>query len=84
MTEESAQNGQVPESPVPAKKRPKASLEIREQQLAPKPSLWPIALALTLIIAFIGVMIINTTPILLIVGAVLVIIAIIGWMTEKH
>lgn len=84
MTEESAQNGQVPESPVPVKKRPKVSLEVREQQLAPKPSFWPIALALTLIIAFIGVMIVNTTPILLIVGVVLVIIAVIGWMTEKH
>ena len=85
VTEESAQDGQAPEQPEqPARKRPKVPLEVQEQKLAPKPSFWPIVLALTLIIAFIGVMIVNTTPILLIVGAVLVIGAIIGWMVEKH
>ncbi len=82
MAEEPGQNGQEPEQPVA--KRQKVPLEVQEQRLAPKPSFWPIVLALTLIITFVGVMISNVTPILLGVGVVLVIVAIIGWMMEKH
>lgn len=79
MVEESDQNAKPPEQT--AKKRPKVSLEEREKRLTPRPSFWPIALALALVIAFIGVMI---NPILLGVGAVLTIVAIIGWILEKH
>jgi hypothetical protein len=82
VAEEPGQNGQEPERP--AAKRQKVPLEVQEQKLTPRPSSWPIALALTLVIAFIGVMIVNVTPILLGVGVVLVIVAIIGWMVEKH
>jgi cytochrome c oxidase subunit IV len=79
VAEESGQSEQPPEQPV--EKRKKVPLEVREQRLAPKPSLWPIGLALALVIAFIGVMI---NPIILAVGVVLVIASIIGWMLEKH
>jgi hypothetical protein len=65
----------------PARKRSKVPLEVREQKLAPKPSLWPPVLALTLVIGFIGIM---TSPIILAIGAILTIAAIIGWMLEKH
>jgi hypothetical protein len=82
VAEESSQSQKPPEQPV--KKRPKVPLEVQEQKLSPRPSVWPVALALALVIAFIGVMIVNLSPILLGVGAVLTIVAIIGWMLEKH
>jgi hypothetical protein len=65
----------------PAKKRPKVPLEVLEQRLAPKPSAWPIILALTLMVAIVGIM---TYPIILAIGVILAIAAIIGWMLEKH
>lgn len=79
MAEESGQNETPPEQP--AKKRQKVPLEVQEQRLAPKPSIWPFILALTLVVAFIGVM---TYPIILALGVILTIAAIIGWMLEKH
>ncbi|HEX7737144.1 MAG TPA: cytochrome c oxidase subunit 4 [Ktedonobacteraceae bacterium] len=80
MADEPGQNEPAPEEQ-PAKKRQKEPLEVREQRLAPKPSVWPFILALTLVIAFIGVMI---SPIILVIGAFLTVAAIIGWMLEKH
>ena len=79
MADESGQSENSPEQPV--RKRQKVPLEVQEQRLAPRPSFWPIVLALMLVIAFIGVMI---SPILLGIGAVLTIVAIIGWVLEKH
>ena len=79
VAEESGQGEKSPEPPV--EKRKKVPLEVREQRLAPKPSFWPIVLALALVVAFIGVM---TNPIILAIGAILVIGSIIGWMLEKR
>lgn len=79
MAEESEQSGKPPEQTV--KRRPKVPLEVQEKKLSPRPSFWPIVLALTLVIAFIGVMV---NPILLGVGAFLTVVAIIGWILEKH
>jgi hypothetical protein len=79
VAEESDQGEKPPEQP--AKKRQKEPLEVQEQRLAPKPSFWPFVLAVTLVLAFIGVM---TSPIILAIGAILTIAAIIGWMLEKH
>ena len=83
MADESGQDEKPPEQTPEqaAKKRPKVPLEVREQRLAPKPSFWPFILALTLVVAFIGVM---TYPIILAIGVILTIAAIIGWMLEKH
>lgn len=80
MAEESGQDEKPAEQPA-QKKGQKEPLEVQEQRLAPKPSVWPIILALTLVIAFIGVML---NPVILIIGVVLTIAAIIGWMLEKH
>jgi hypothetical protein len=79
VADESGQEEKEPEQP--AKKRQKVPLEVQEQRLAPKPSLWPFALAMALVIAFIGIML---NPIILAVGTILTIAAIIGWMLEKH
>jgi uncharacterized RDD family membrane protein YckC len=79
VVEESSQS----EKPLkqPASKRPQVPLEVLEQRLAPRPSVWPVILALTLVVAFIGVM---TYPIILALGVLLTIAAIIGWLLEKH
>ena len=82
MAEESGQSGQSEEPPEqPVKKRPQVPLEVREKKLSPRPSFWPLVLALTLVVAFVGVMV---SPILLGAGVVLTIGAIIGWMLERH
>ena len=79
MAEESGQSEKPPEQP--AQKREKVPLEVQEKKLSPQPSFWPVVLALTLVLAFVGVM---TYPIILGAGVVLTIVAIIGWMLEKH
>ena len=83
MADESDQEAKTPEQ-VPektAKKRAKVPLEVQERKLAPRPSFWPIVLAFTLVVTFIGVM---TYPFIFVIGVILVIAAIIGWMLEKH
>ncbi|HEY1354484.1 MAG TPA: cytochrome c oxidase subunit 4 [Ktedonobacteraceae bacterium] len=76
MAEKSGQGKKQPEQP--ADKRANMPLQV---QLSPRPSFWPVVLALTLVITCIGVI---THPILLGVGAALTVAAIIGWMCEKH
>ena len=80
VAEESSQSEKPPEQP--ARKKVKVTLELQEQKLAPKPSFWPIVLALTLVITAIGVM--ANSTILLVCGIVLTVIGIIGWLLEKH
>jgi hypothetical protein len=80
VAQESSQMEKPPEQPV--RKRSQVPLEVREQKLSPRPSFWPIVLALTMVIAFIGVM--ASSLILFGVGVVLTIVAIIGWMLEKR
>lgn len=65
----------------PAQQRENTALLEEEQTLSPRPSLWPVALALTLVLTCIGVI---THPILLGVGTALAAVAILGWMREKH
>ncbi len=79
VAEESGQSEKPPEQP--ARERERVPLEVREEKLSPRPSFWPVALALALVIACVGVI---THPILLGIGAALTIGAVIGWMLEKH
>jgi hypothetical protein len=48
----------------------------------PNPSYWPILVSVAIALAFIGLLIINSTPVLLIIALVLVLICIIGWGLE--
>lgn len=48
----------------------------------PGPSYWPIVMGVALLITFVGFLVINSTPALVIIGAVLVLISIIGWGLE--
>jgi hypothetical protein len=48
----------------------------------PGPSYWPLAISIALLITIVGVLIINSTPALVIIGAVLALISIVGWGLE--
>lgn len=48
----------------------------------PGPSYWPIVISVALLITIVGLLVVNSTPALLIVGGVLVLISIVGWGLE--
>ncbi len=78
MADESNESEKPPEKPI--RRSEKVPLEVQEQRLKPRPSIWPIALAFALAIAAIGVIV---HPILLYCGIALVIATIIGWTLEQ-
>jgi hypothetical protein len=49
----------------------------------PNPSYWPFVLGVALALAFIGLLVINFTPVVFIVALVLVLIGIMGWALEN-
>jgi BON domain len=49
----------------------------------PNPSYWPFVISVAMLITFVGLLIINITPALVIIGAVLVLASIIGWGVEN-
>jgi hypothetical protein len=55
--------------------------EALEQTDGPQKSYWPFALAVALMIAFVGVVV---HPIVLGIGVVLTALAVIGWGLERH
>ncbi len=63
------------------KKRVKRTRLVTEEELMPRPSLWPFALAVSVAI-MLGGFVIN--PIVLGIGVVLVIASIIGWNLERR
>jgi len=64
-------------------KKQKASNEAMEQVIKPKQSYWPFALAASLSITLIGV-ILMSHPIVFWVGVVFVIVSFVGWGLERH
>ena len=70
------------ETPVrPGKKRVKKVRQVTEEELMPRPSLWPIALALSVAVALGGF---AFNLIILGVGVIMVIVSIIGWSLERR
>lgn len=66
----------------PIKERPSKGVKaLRKQDFHSYSSYWPLALALAMIIALVGVM---TSPIVLGIGVVLIAAAIIGWGLERR
>jgi hypothetical protein len=63
------------------KKRVKRTRLVTEEELMPRPSLWPFALAVSVAI-MLGGFVIN--PIVLGIGVILVIASIIGWNLERR
>lgn len=73
MSEEQAQSKQA--------RHKLKSAEVLEKTAGPHKSYWPFALAVALMIAFLGVVI---HPILFGIGVVLIALAVIGWGLERH
>jgi hypothetical protein len=78
---DSADAAEVPEEPATSrKKRKKKAEQIDVQKIAPRHSYWPIALAFSLIVAFIGL---ADSPIVLGIGVLMIIVSVIGWGLER-
>ncbi len=77
-----ATDGAEPENPsVRGKKRAKKAPEVMEAELMPRPSIWPILLALSVAILLGGF---AFNLIILGVGVVLVIVSTLGWNLERR
>ena len=76
MTEDPGQHREGP-------KDHSASNEAMEQTIKPKQSYWPLALAASLTITLVGV-ILMSHPIVFWVGVALVVVAFAGWGLERH
>ncbi len=64
-------------------KKQMASNETMEQVIKPKQSYWPFALAASLTITLVGV-ILMSHPIVFWVGVAFVIVSFVGWGLERH
>ncbi len=64
-------------------KKQKATNEAMEQVIKPKQSYWPFALAASLTVTLVGV-ILMSHPIVFWVGVALVVVAFAGWGLERH
>jgi hypothetical protein len=70
------------EAVTPRKKRARKKTEqVDVQKILPRHSYWPIALAFSLCLAFVGL---AYSPIVLGLGVLLMIISVIGWGLERH
>jgi Mg2+/citrate symporter len=66
-----------------AAKKQKDSNEVMEQAIKPKQSYWPFALAASLTISLVGVMLMPH-PIVFWIGVALIVVSIVGWGLERH
>jgi Mg2+/citrate symporter len=66
-----------------ASQKQKASNEAMEQALKPKQSYWPFALAASLTVTLVGVILLSY-PVVFWLGVALVIVSFVGWGLERH
>ncbi len=76
MAEDQGQRKRIPENH-------SASNEAMEQAIKPKQSYWPLALAASLTITLVGV-ILMSHPIIFWIGVALVVVSFVGWGLERH
>ncbi len=65
----------------PRKKRKFRERIVYESEISPKPSVWPLALAFAIALLLFG-LIYNVY--FLVIGAILVVVCIIGWVSERQ
>jgi hypothetical protein len=71
-----------PTAEVPQKKgRKRKGKWVSIEEISPKPSYWPLALTISISVLLMGIII---HPIIIAVGALLVIVSIMGWMLERR
>jgi len=78
MPEEQAQDRPAPEQPTTSRKARRLA---QVEALKPHPSVWPFALAVSLMVLLIGFI---TYPVLCGIGIVLTIACVIGWGVERQ
>jgi hypothetical protein len=66
---------------VPAKKRKRKTRLVNVEEISPRASYWPIVLALSLAMVLFGVI---AGPVVEIIGVVLVIVSVSGWVLERR
>ena len=69
------------DSTVPQKRGRKKGRLVNAEEVLPRPSYWPLSLATALIITLIGFV---THPVVIGVGALLIVICVIGWALERR
>ena len=83
---------EAPETPVPQESQPtgetppkkhdkKKGKWVSIEEISPKPSYWPLALTISICVLLMGIMI---HPVVIGVGALLVILSVMGWMLERR
>ena len=77
---ESSQDVPAPKA-TRARKRKRRIEAVSEEEITPRPSYWPLALAVALVFLLLGTI---SHPIVMAVGAILVIGCIIGWSIERR
>lgn len=71
-----------PSGETPQKKRgPKKGKWVSIEEISPKPSYWPLALTIAICVLLMGIII---HPVVIGVGALLVILSVMGWMLERR
>jgi hypothetical protein len=80
-TTEAEATGISEETATPRKKRKKKAEEVDVEKVSPRPSYWPIALAFSLCVMFLGL---AYHPVILGIGAILVIASVIAWGLERR
>jgi hypothetical protein len=66
-----------------ASQKQKASNEAVEQAIKPKQSYWPFALAASLTVTLVGVILLSH-PVVFWLGVALLIVSFVGWGLERH
>lgn len=79
MSEEQAQERPEPSAEQAASRKARKLAQV--EALKPHPSMWPFALAVSLMVLLIGLI---TYPVLLGIGVLLTIASIIGWSLERQ
>jgi len=75
---ESAQETEKPSGKKLGKKKGRV---VNVEEIMPKPSYWPLALAVSFVVLLIGIMI---SWIVIMIGAILLIVSVIGWSLERR
>ena len=70
------------EGAVPAKKRGKRKTRlVNVEEIAPRPSYWPLALAFSLAIVLFGII---AGPVFVVAGIILALVSVGGWVLERR
>lgn len=75
------ESAQETEEPSGKKRGKKKGRVVNVEEILPKPSYWPLALAVSFVVLLMGIMI---SWIVIVIGAILLIASVIGWSLERR